>query len=170
MLALATAACPVALAADEVRVAVASNFRPVLQRLAGDFESRTGLELLISSGSTGKHYAQIRNGAPFDLFLAADSQLDLPTEAELGEYRSNYFTELDREEGQVYSYNLSIQHEIFTGTKLEVGCVGNQGRHLREISAFNVAYEGADFLAQASSLSTTLPATSVRRKSRPWKR
>ena len=74
MLALATAACPVALAADEVRVAVASNFRPVLQRLAGDFESRTGHELLISSGSTGKHYAQIRNGAPFDLFLAADSQ------------------------------------------------------------------------------------------------
>ena len=44
MLALATAACPVALAADEVRVAVASNFRPVLQRLAADSQRPARLE------------------------------------------------------------------------------------------------------------------------------
>ena len=73
-----------------------------------------------------------------DLILG--KRLDLPTETELGEYRASpRFKELDWEEGQIYSYNLSIQHEIFTGTKLEVGYVGNQGRHLRDNIPFNVA-------------------------------
>ena len=38
-----------------------------------------------------------------------------------------YFSELDWQEGQVYSYNLMIQHELFQGTKWEIGYVGNQG-------------------------------------------
>ena len=54
-------------------------------------------------------------------------------------YRTCYFSELDWQEGQVYSYNLAIQHELFQGTKWEVAYVGNQGRHIREISPFNVA-------------------------------
>ena len=54
-------------------------------------------------------------------------------------YRTCYFSELDWQEGQVYSYNLMIQHELFQGTKWEIGYVGNQGRHIREISPFNVA-------------------------------
>lgn len=58
--------------AEEVRVAVASNFVPALEALAGPFERQTGHRVLLSAGSTGKHYAQIRRGAPFDLFLAAD--------------------------------------------------------------------------------------------------
>ena len=71
--------------------------------------------------------------------LVLGERLHLPTQAQVGEYRTCYLYELDWEEGQVYSYNLSIQHEIFQGTKLEVGYVGNQGRHIREISPFNVA-------------------------------
>lgn len=58
--------------AGEVRVAVATNFAPTLQQLADDFAAHSGHRLLISSASTGKHYAQIRNGAVFDVFLAAD--------------------------------------------------------------------------------------------------
>lgn len=58
----------------EVRVAVAANFVPTLERLAADFGERTGHRVLASSASTGKHYAQIRNGAGFDVFLAADAQ------------------------------------------------------------------------------------------------
>jgi molybdate transport system substrate-binding protein len=57
----------------EIRVAVASNFNPAMQELAGQFESESGHRLLLSFGSTGKHYAQIVNGAPFDAFFAADS-------------------------------------------------------------------------------------------------
>jgi len=58
--------------AQEVRVAVATNFKSAMERIAEEFEAETGHEVLLSFGSTGKHYAQIRNGAPFDLFLAAD--------------------------------------------------------------------------------------------------
>jgi molybdate transport system substrate-binding protein len=58
----------------EVRIAVAANFAPILEELAADFTARTGHRVLQSSASTGKHYAQIRNGAAFDLFLAADSE------------------------------------------------------------------------------------------------
>ncbi len=70
-----------------------------------------------------------------DLFLGQRSEL--PTSVELGEIRGDGLAELDREEGQVYSYNLSIQHEIFSGTKLEVSYVGNQGRHIRNNDGFN---------------------------------
>lgn len=60
-------------AADSLRVAVAANFAGPLQALAADFQARTGHSLDASPGSTGKLYAQIRAGAPFALFLAADA-------------------------------------------------------------------------------------------------
>ena len=94
--------------------------------------------------------------------------LDLPTETELGEYRSNYFTELDREEGQVYSYNLSIQHEIFTGTKLEVGYVGNQGRHLREISVFNNSWPEGYVASLVGGEKVTLTSDAITAGPRDW--
>lgn len=60
--------------ADTLRIAVASNFTPTLKQIAQRFEQQTGHQISLISGSTGKHYAQIRNGAPFDAFFAADSQ------------------------------------------------------------------------------------------------
>ena len=65
---------PVSASAAKIRVAVASNFKDTFKVIAHDFEDRTGHTVLISSGSTGKHFAQIANGAPFDLFLAADAE------------------------------------------------------------------------------------------------
>lgn len=59
--------------AKELHVAVAANFASTMQIIASTFESRTGHKLKISSGSSGKLYAQIRHGAPFDLFFAADT-------------------------------------------------------------------------------------------------
>jgi molybdate transport system substrate-binding protein len=56
-----------------VRVLVAASFRDCLTALADTFTARTGQEFLISSGSTGGLYAQIRAGAPCHLFLAADT-------------------------------------------------------------------------------------------------
>lgn len=61
------------LQAGQIRVAVAANFKPVLQTLAERFEAQTGDSVSISSASTGVLYNQIVNGAPFDLFLSADS-------------------------------------------------------------------------------------------------
>ncbi len=63
--------CPAAQAADVV-VAVAANFAPVLQRLVPAFEAASGHHVRVIIGSTGKLYAQIHQGAPFDVFLAAD--------------------------------------------------------------------------------------------------
>jgi molybdate transport system substrate-binding protein len=51
---------------------VATNFKTTLEKLEIDFEARSGYALNIVSGSTGKLYAQIVNGAPYDAFLAAD--------------------------------------------------------------------------------------------------
>jgi molybdate transport system substrate-binding protein len=63
-----------AVVAGEVKVAVAANFAPTLERLAEDFTAQTGHRVVVSSASTGKHFAQIRNGAAFDVFLAADAE------------------------------------------------------------------------------------------------
>ena len=62
--------------AAQIRVAVAANFTTTLQRLGAQFEAQTGQrdQVLISSASTGKHFAQISNGAAFDIFLAADAE------------------------------------------------------------------------------------------------
>ncbi len=59
--------------AGDVQVAVASNFIAPLKAIQARFEKDTGHRMVIISGSTGKLYAQIRHGAPFDLLLAADS-------------------------------------------------------------------------------------------------
>lgn len=63
----------VAVLADEaVNVAVASNFTSTARLIANRFQDVTGESVRLSSGSTGKLYAQIIHGAPYDVFLAAD--------------------------------------------------------------------------------------------------
>lgn len=67
--------CQVAPAlADDVRVAVATNFADAMAALASAFEAQSEHSVLVSAGSTGSHYAQIRNGAPFEAFFAADAE------------------------------------------------------------------------------------------------
>ena len=63
---------PIALA-EQIRVAVASNFIFPIKELSKEFENTTGNKVLVISGSTGKLYTQIHQGAPFEVFLAADS-------------------------------------------------------------------------------------------------
>ena len=63
---------PAASVAEEVRVAVAANFLATLNIIATTFEQDSGYTAVVSSGSSGKLYAQIKNGAPFDVFLSAD--------------------------------------------------------------------------------------------------
>ena len=58
--------------ADDIRIAVASNFAGAMQTLARKFEDRSGHKVVLSFASTGKHFAQIKHGAPFDAFFAAD--------------------------------------------------------------------------------------------------
>jgi molybdate transport system substrate-binding protein len=59
--------------AGEVNAAVASNFSAPMKQIAALFEKESGDTVKLSFGSTGKFYAQIKGGAPFDVFIAADS-------------------------------------------------------------------------------------------------
>lgn len=59
---------------DQARVAVASNFLLALQRLTQSFEQSSHHQFTLVTGSTGKLYAQIRAGAPYDLFFSADEK------------------------------------------------------------------------------------------------
>ncbi|MBP4040628.1 MULTISPECIES: molybdate ABC transporter substrate-binding protein [Aeromonas] len=58
--------------ADEVKVAVAANFKGTMERIGKEFTAKTGHSVVISSAATGVLYTQITHGAPFDLFLSAD--------------------------------------------------------------------------------------------------
>lgn len=67
-------ALPTEVSANEIRVAAAANVSTVIETLATHFEDATGRDVQVVLGSTGKLYAQIVNGAPFDIFLAADTR------------------------------------------------------------------------------------------------
>ena len=60
--------------AAEIKVAVAANFAQTLKEISAVFEKDTGHKLAITQGSTGKLYAQISQGAPFEVFLSADDE------------------------------------------------------------------------------------------------
>lgn len=60
--------------AGEVSIGVAANFTDTTRELSRHFEAETRHRVSASFGSTGKLYAQIRNGAPFDVFMAADAR------------------------------------------------------------------------------------------------
>jgi molybdate transport system substrate-binding protein len=60
--------------AEEVTIAVASNFLTTAQKIATAFAEETGHNVVISHGSTGQIFSQITNGAPFDVFLSADAE------------------------------------------------------------------------------------------------
>jgi molybdate transport system substrate-binding protein len=68
--------------AEDVAVAVAANFAGTLEKLSAQFQKQSGHTLLISSGATGALYAQIKAGAPFDVFLSADAERPAQLEKE----------------------------------------------------------------------------------------
>lgn len=65
---------PLAALADSATLAVATNFAPTAEKLAADFAKSSGHEIIVTGGATGKLYAQIGAGAPFDVFLSADQK------------------------------------------------------------------------------------------------
>ena len=78
--------------ADEVQVAVAANFTAPIQAIAADFEKDTGHKLVAAYGATGQFYTQIKNGAPFEVFLAADDTTPEKLEKEGETVKGSRFT------------------------------------------------------------------------------
>ncbi len=68
--------------AEEVQVAVAANFTAPMKAIVAEFEKLTGHKAQLSFGATGKFYAQIKNGAPFQVFLSADDETPAKLEQE----------------------------------------------------------------------------------------
>jgi molybdate transport system substrate-binding protein len=80
------------LSAQTVQVAVAANFSAPMKQIAESFEKDTGHKVLLSSGATGKFYAQIKSGAPFDVFLSADDETPARLDAEGATVAGSRFT------------------------------------------------------------------------------
>lgn len=78
--------------AEEIRVAVAANFADAMKALVTRFEAISGHTVVPVFGSTGKHYAQIVNGASFAAFLAADAERPQRLESEGRAVRGTRFT------------------------------------------------------------------------------
>ncbi|MEN9434598.1 MAG: hypothetical protein RLZZ422_2187 [Pseudomonadota bacterium] len=71
---LTLALCSTSLWAGEVQVAVASNFTKPMEKIAEAFKTKTGHDAKLSFGASGAFATQIRNGAPFEVFLSADDK------------------------------------------------------------------------------------------------
>ncbi|MCE4052485.1 molybdate ABC transporter substrate-binding protein [Pseudomonas sp. Au-Pse12] len=78
--------------AAEVQVAVAANFTAPIQAIAADFEKDTGHKLVAAYGATGQFYTQIKNGAPFEVFLSADDSTPQKLESEGDIVKGSRFT------------------------------------------------------------------------------
>jgi len=77
--------------AETATIAVAANFTKTIEQIAVEFKKETGHELKFSFGPTGKLFAQIKNGAPFDAFFAADEKRALKTIEDGMGVKGSYF-------------------------------------------------------------------------------
>lgn len=91
LLLLALTAHVAIVGAEEVKAAVAANFTAAIKKIAPLYEQKSGNKLIASFGSTGQLYAQIRNGAPFDVLLAADDTTPKKLVAEGSAVADSYF-------------------------------------------------------------------------------
>jgi molybdate transport system substrate-binding protein len=78
--------------AEDVQVAVAANFAGPFQKMAADFAAETGHKAVAITGSTGKFYVQIKEGAPFEVLLAADDETPKKLEDEGLAVKGQHFT------------------------------------------------------------------------------
>jgi molybdate transport system substrate-binding protein len=121
-IAVALAIGPGIAVAGEAQLAVAANFAAPAKQLAQRFAQGSGHKLVISSGSTGKFYAQIRNGAPFDAFLSADDETPRRLEREALAVAGSGFT---------YALGRLALWSAREGLVDEEGAVLRQGRFKR---------------------------------------
>jgi molybdate transport system substrate-binding protein len=104
--------------AGEVQVAVAANFAGPMETLAAQFQKDTGHKAVVASGATGKFYAQIRNGAPFEVLLSADDETPARLEAEGHAVARSRFTYAV---GRLVLWSAKANYVDATGAVLKTG-------------------------------------------------
>ncbi len=105
--------------AETVQVAVAANFAAPFQKIAADFAAQTGHKAVAITGSTGKFYTQIKEGAPFEVLLAADDETPKKLEDEGLAVKGQRFT---------YAKGKLVLWSIQPGRVDDKGEVLSQGR------------------------------------------
>lgn len=138
LLTLSAACCAGPALADEVQVAVAANFTTPMERIAAAFARDTGHRALLSFGATGKLYAQIKNGAPFGVFLAADAKTPARLVTEGDAVADSSFT---------YAFGHLVLWSAQEGTVDDQGAVLKTGdfRHLAIANPKTAPYGAAAF-------------------------
>jgi molybdate transport system substrate-binding protein len=115
---LAVVTCLGTAQAGEVQVAVAANFAGPMEKLAAQFQKDTGHKAVVASGATGKFYAQIRNGAPFEVLLSADDETPARLEAEGHAVARSRFTYAV---GRLVLWSAKANYVDATGAVLKTG-------------------------------------------------
>jgi len=115
---LAVVTCLGTAHAGEVQVAVAANFAGPMEKLAAQFQKDTGHKAVVASGATGKFYAQIRNGAPFEVLLSADDETPARLEAEGQAVARSRFTYAV---GRLVLWSAKANYVDATGAVLKTG-------------------------------------------------
>ena len=135
------------LKAESLTLAVASNFARPAEEIVALFESASGHSVRVTTASTGKLYAQIVNGAPFDLLLAADAERPrLLEESGIGVQgtRATYAI------GRLYLYS---DHATFAGVDCEAALATLGKRRLAIANPLTAPYgKAAREYLQASGL------------------
>ena len=103
---------------ETIHIAVASNFADTMKALVRRFETNHACRVRVSLGSTGKHYAQIVNGAPFDLFFAADRSRPERLEHEAFAVRNTRFTYA---QGRIVLWSSNVGYVDSSGEILKQG-------------------------------------------------
>jgi molybdate transport system substrate-binding protein len=132
--------------AAEVQVAVAANFTAPMQTIAADFEKDTGHKAQLIFGSTGKFYAQIKNGAPFEVLLAADDETPAKLIKEGGAVAGSQFT-------------YAIGKLVLWSAK--PGLVDDKGAVLKKTDTAHVAYANPKLAPYGAAAVETMKALGV---------
>ncbi|MFB9245541.1 molybdate ABC transporter substrate-binding protein [Massilia antarctica] len=138
--------------AEDVHVAVAANFSAPMKEIGERFERETGHKVLATAGATGKFYAQIKNGAPFEVLLAADDE----TPARLGQ------------EGSAVAetrFTYAIGKLVLWST--QAGVVDPQGRVLAQGSFAHLAIANPKLAPYGAAAMQTLDKLGVRERLAP---
>lgn len=114
---------PASARAKSLSVAVAANAMPAMEEIKELFRAHTGIELSLVSGSSGKFSAQIREGAPFDLFLSADA-----------DYPRKLHTDGFADEPRLYARGRLILWSTKEGIDLAKGIAGLSDRSVRKVA------------------------------------
>lgn len=133
-------------AADEVQVAVAANFTAPMEKIAAEFHKDTGHSAQLIFGSTGKFYAQIRNGAPFEILLAADHETP-----------SRLVREAEAVEGSQFTY--AIGKLVLWSSK--PGLVDPNGAILKNAGVRHVAYCNPELAPYGAAAVETMKSLGV---------